>query len=96
MKRLGIALLSATVSLGGVVPTVAGPCSDDIAELDRALELTAKPGAKSRPAKKPAAAPQAREEQRYDSPLALARKLDAEGDPECRKAVTEVKILIGQ
>jgi hypothetical protein len=96
MKHFCLALLAASISIAGIAPTAAGPCTDDIAELDRALELAAKPGAKSRPAKKPVAAPQPREEQRYDPPLALARKLDAEGDPECRKAVTEVKILIAQ
>jgi hypothetical protein len=97
MKRICVALLTVSVSLGaGIAPAAAGPCSDDIAELDRALELVPKPGAKSRPASKPVAAPRPREEQRYDQPLALARELDAKGDPECRKAVTEVKILIGQ
>jgi hypothetical protein len=35
-------------------------------------------------------------EARYDPPLALARKLDAEGNEDCHKAVVEVEMLISQ
>jgi hypothetical protein len=101
MKRLGVALFAAGIGLGAdVAPAAAGPCSDELAKLDRQLELNVAKPSKRRPTTqqfdKVVPAPRALPEQRYDPPLALARKLDAEGNEECHKAVTEVEMLISQ
>jgi hypothetical protein len=94
MRCVGAALLAACLGLAGVAPSAAGPCSDDIARLDRQLGYApAKPAKDGKPSK-PVKRPQA--EARYDAPLELARKLDAEDNPDCHKAVTEVDMLISQ
>jgi hypothetical protein len=100
MKGLGVALFAAGFGLGtDIAPAAAGPCSEEIAKLDRLLGIhTAKPSASpsaEAQSKKPPA-PRALPEARYDPPLALARKLDAEGDADCHKAVAEVEMLISQ
>ena len=101
MKGVGVALFAAGIALGGTIaPAVGGPCSKALADLDRRLELNAAKRSKPRPTNqqsaKPAPAPRALPEQRYDPPLALARKLDAEGNEDCHKAVAEVEMLISQ
>jgi hypothetical protein len=95
MNRVGAALLAASIAFAGVARSVAGPCSDDIARLDRQLGYApAKPAKDGKPSKPPPKRPQA--EARYDPPLELARKLDAEDNADCHKAVTEVEMLISQ
>jgi hypothetical protein len=101
MKGLGVALFAAGIGLGSeVAPVAAGPCSEEIAKLDRALGIhVAKPSESAstdQQPKKPAPAPRALPEARYDPPLALARKLDAEGNADCHKALAEVEMLISQ
>jgi hypothetical protein len=97
MKGLGVALFAAGIGLGAnIAPLAAGPCSEELAKLDRLLELNVAKPSKPRPTNqqsaKPAPAPRALPEARYDAPLALARKLDAEGNEDCHKAVVEVEI----
>jgi hypothetical protein len=98
MKGVGVALFAAGIALGNnIAPAVGGPCSEELADLDRRLELNVAKRSKPRPTnQQPAPAPRALPEQRYDAPLALARKLDAEGNEDCHKAVAEVEMLIGQ
>jgi hypothetical protein len=101
MKGVGVALFAAGIALGNnIAPAVGGPCSEELADLDRRLELNvakrSKPRLTNQQSAKPAPAPRALPEQRYDAPLALARKLDAEGNEDCHKAVAEVEMLIGQ
>jgi hypothetical protein len=101
MKGFGVALLTAGLGLGAdIAPLAAGPCSEELAKLDRLLELNvakpSKPRPTNQPSGKPAPPPRALPEARYDPPLALARKLDAEGNEDCHKAVAEVEMLISQ
>jgi len=101
MKGLGVALFAAGIGFGGAVaPAAGGPCSEEIAKLDRLLELNVAKPSKPRPTNqqsaKPAPAQRALPEARYDTPLALARQLDAEGNEDCHKAVVEVEMLISQ
>ena len=101
MKAVGVTLFAAGIALGNnIAPAVGGPCSEKLADLDRRLELNvakrSKPRPTNQPSAKPAPAPRALPEQRYDAPLALARQLDAEGNEDCHKAVAEVEMLISQ
>ena len=71
---------------------VAGPCSAEIAELDNALRP---PAPRSAPDSKQLPPPAKSAEATYDAALARARLLDAAGDRDCKKALTEVKMLLG-
>ena len=93
MKALGICLLAVAAALAGqTAPVLAGPCTEDIAVLDELLRPP--PASKSkRPRSGQASTPLP--EARYDPLLAEAKKLDAENNPDCRRLLDEILLIIG-
>jgi hypothetical protein len=91
MKPLGIGLL-VTALVAPVAPLQAGPCSEDIAVLDELLRPPP-PAKGKRPRSGQASTPLP--EARYDPLLAQAKKLDAENNPDCRRVLDEILLIIG-
>jgi len=109
VNRSQIVLLAALACIGGATAARAGPCTTQIAEVERYLARI-KPGPKSGPT-----APQSIEAQLHHQPtpgsvqiaesraradadaaLDRARKADAEGDARaCTNALGEAKMLYG-
>ena len=93
MKALGVCLLATTAALAGqTAPVRAGPCTEDIAVLDELLRPP--PQSKSKRARSGQAATPL-PEARYDPLLAQAKKLDAENNPDCRRLIDEILLIIG-
>jgi hypothetical protein len=93
MKASGICLLVTVTALAGqTAPLQAGPCTEDLAALDEALRPPAPPKTK-RPRSGQTSAPLP--EARYDPLLAQAKKLDAENNPDCRRLIDEILLIIG-
>lgn len=103
MRRGGILCLAAAAGFGisAITPVGAGPCSSEIAQLEKELHPPdqrsgASPGsraARSSQSKLPPL-PYPLPEARYDPLLEEAKKLDAENNPDCRKPLTEIRMLI--
>ena len=93
MKASGICLLVTVAALAGQpAPLQAGPCTEDLAVLDEALRPPAPPKTKRpRSGQTNARLPEAR----YDPLLAQAKKLDAENNPDCRRLIDEILLIIG-
>jgi len=108
MKRLVLLGLVAGICLGlNVASAQAGPCSNDIAQIEAALR---QPGSNVGPTlsqsigaqvdRQPTPGSVKRAEQKADArlnaALARARALDAKGDrARCAKAVERIKLMIG-
>jgi hypothetical protein len=93
MKAQGICLfVLAWAFVGQTAPLQAGPCTEDLAVLDEALRPPA-PSKTKRPRSGQASAPLP--EARYDPLLAQAKKLDAENNPDCRRLIDEILLIIG-
>jgi hypothetical protein len=93
MKASGICLLVTAAALAGQTGSLqAGPCTEDLAVLDEALRPPA-PSKTKRPRSGQASAPLP--EARYDPLLAQAKKLDAENNPDCRRLIDEILLIIG-
>ncbi len=93
MKCFGACLFVCMAALAGQsAPLQAGPCTDDIAVLDELLRPPSPPKTK-RPHSGQAGAPLP--EARYDPLLAEAKKLDAENNPDCRRLLDEILLIIG-
>jgi hypothetical protein len=93
MKASGICLLVTVATLAGqTAPLQAGPCTEDLAALDEALRPPA-PSKTKRPRSGQTTAPLP--EARYDPLLAQAKKLDAENNPDCRRLIDEILLIIG-
>jgi hypothetical protein len=102
MRRGGIVVLAAAAGFGfGVsTPVGAGPCSSEIAQLEKELHppdarAGANPGSRARAGQsKLPPLPYPLPPSRYDPLLEEAKKLDAENNPDCRKPLTEIRMLI--
>jgi hypothetical protein len=93
MKSRGICLFVLAVGLFGQIPPLhAGPCTEDIAVLDELLRPPP-PSKSKRPRSGQPSAPLP--EARYDPLLAQAKKLDAENNPDCRRLIDEILLIIG-
>ncbi len=93
MKAPSICLLVTAAALAGQTASLqAGPCTEDIAVLDELLRPPP-PSKTKRPRSGQASAPLP--EARYDPLLAQAKKLDAENNPDCRRLLNEILLIIG-
>jgi hypothetical protein len=93
MKAPSICLLVVAVALLGQTPSLqAGPCTEDIGVLDELLRPPP-PSKTKRPRSGQTSAPLP--EARYDPLLAQAKKLDAENNPDCRRLIDEILLIIG-
>ena len=93
MKSRGICLFVLAVGLfGQIQPLQAGPCTEDLAVLDELLRPPP-PSKSKRPRSGQPSAPLP--EARYDPLLAQAKKLDAENNPDCRRLIDEILLIIG-
>jgi hypothetical protein len=93
MKAQGICLFVLAAALASQTgPLQAGPCTEDLAVLDELLRPP--PASKTkRPRSGQTSAPLP--EARYDPLLAQAKKLDAENNPDCRRLIDEILLIIG-
>jgi hypothetical protein len=93
MKAQGFCLFLLAAALLGQIPSLqAGPCTEDLAVLDEALRPPP-PSKTKRPRSGQASA--SLPEARYDPLLAQAKKLDAENNPDCRRLIDEILLIIG-
>jgi hypothetical protein len=96
--RLGVALITAGIGFGVGEPARAGPCSNELMALEIVLgRSAANAAAADAPSNSPLASAKRTEpaESRFDPALARAKKLDAEGNADCWKAIAEIKMILG-
>lgn len=109
MDRSRIVLLAGLACVGGVTAALAGPCTKQIAEVERYIQRSSSGpaggptasqsiGAQLHHQPTPGSVQSAENKARADAEAALdrARKADAEGDAAaCTKALDEAKMLYG-
>jgi hypothetical protein len=101
-----LALMTSALFALGAGCAQAGPCSADIARIEKALNApnspfgpTARQTVGAQLGRQPTPASMARAEQKadtnYQTVLARAQTLDDQNNPACKKAVKKLKALVG-